>query len=172
MKAVDQGQASTYWWPRRDAQFSHSNKHSVGSPRIHYTQPNHFQRLGGSCSSTSWDPQWQLNTPFEWLFAKSVRLQCRRSRVRLATFSDALCKWCRWLWSSLYNCVFVNGTRSLVLIDTTIYNFEFPHPPSQLAPAGNKYGTCYTERTNTKREAGKVLLLKILNINSAPLYLI
>ncbi len=31
------------WWPRRDAQFSRSDMHSVGSPHICYTQPNHVQ---------------------------------------------------------------------------------------------------------------------------------
>jgi hypothetical protein len=31
--------------------------------------------------------------------------------------------------------------------------------------------TCYTERTKTLKEAGKVLLLKILNVNCAPLNL-
>ncbi len=43
-KDVDgSGQASTQWWPRRDAQFSRSNMHQVGSPCILYTQPNHIQ---------------------------------------------------------------------------------------------------------------------------------
>ncbi len=37
------GQASTEWWPWRDAQFSRSNMHSVGSTYVFYTQPNHIQ---------------------------------------------------------------------------------------------------------------------------------
>ncbi len=58
------------------------------------------------CSSTSRGSEWQSITLFEWLFAYSVRLQCRRSRVRFPTeklqSSDALCRGCRWPWSSPY----------------------------------------------------------------------
>ncbi len=85
---------------------------SVGSPCVLYTQPNHIQprspivTWGGagaaqvrSRMATKYD---RSNGSFHRVFS------CSDSIPRWdATFSDALCKGCRWLWSSLYNILFL-----------------------------------------------------------------
>jgi hypothetical protein len=62
------------------------------------------------------------------------------------------------------------GTRSLVSIDTTVfslYNFRVNKLPPRLHNLHrHAINTCFTERTNTKRETGRVLLLKIMKIKN------
>jgi hypothetical protein len=54
---------------------------------------------------------------------------------------------------------------------SNLYNFEVNkqfHPPTPNLHR-QEINACYIERTKTKKEAGKVLLSKILNVNCAPL---
>ncbi len=71
-----------------------------------YTQKRTYLYINScTCSSTCQGFKKQLIKPFEWRFANSVRLQCRRSWVRFLTemhWSRMLYAEPWWPWSSPY----------------------------------------------------------------------
>jgi hypothetical protein len=89
------------------------------------------------------DPEWQLNRAVRMALIIEYSPAVQEVPGSIpgwdATFSDALCKGCRWLWSSLYSTVYqcqckllelgsliVTGFTFEVLSNTVSNNFPFP----------------------------------------------
>ncbi len=89
-----------------------------GKRLIDWLQKLHFR-------STSWDSEWQFTPPL------SGCLQCRRSQGSIpdwdTTVSYALCRGCRWLWSTTYYYLIGKMWRcwsNVWLINAVLLQFE------------------------------------------------